>query len=332
MNRKAICITLLLVSLMIAAHVCSINTSAVSAETSGFIPETNQDLLPTVLDGCRSAVSAIKSGQGKVTAYASLRSNNGGILETETTYQVLFSGDKFKLAVDEKYLKNSPGEPLPSDRMLLEPGSLISRQVAYDAERTTTFMPQEHEATIGDRSTNSGQEAIDDGHNAAFVGHYGLLEIAKWVVGPSVYTRGTPKIVGRETLNGNDCVVVEFLLTGKDIVHTFWFWVDPAKGFTVPRIRSWAEGTGLREKILTGEVNTEMRQYADGNWGPARATVAQYRINPLSGEYYRNAQYVTTFDPNFQINVPVTDSELTLTLPSGTTVTNELLQETYTVP
>ena len=306
------------------------------AGASTFVPETNQDELSTLLEGCRSAVAAVHSGQGKAIYYQWSQTDTGGVRETETAYQVVFLGERFKLTAEEKFIKNLPAEPLPTDAVLISPGSTLTRQVAFDGEKVTRFTPQSNEATVGDRRTSFGRIGMQDFENRVSVIGDGLLNPETWTkLGPPHYIRSAPRIVGRENIEGDDCVVLEMTLTrqadpGQGIVHTFWFWVNPAKGFTVPRKCNWIKGGTYPEKTLLSETEVAVRQYADGLWGPAKETVTGHRLNSTSGEYFKDQYYVTTYDADLQINAPVSDSELTLTLPSGTTVTNELLQETYT--
>ena len=328
MNRKAVGLVALVALLLTITW----------AYPVGFVPESSQEALPTLLEGCRNAVAAVQSGEGKAIYYHWLQTDAGGVRETETAYQVVFLGERFKLTAEEKFIKNLPAEPPPTDAVLISPGSILTRQVAFDGEKVTRFTPQSNEATLGDKRTSFGRIGMQDFENrVSFIGD-GLLNPETWTkLGPPAYTRSMPRIVGRENIAGDDCVVLELTLTrqadpGQGIVHTFWFWVNPAKGFTVPRMRNWIKGGTYPEKTLLSETEVAVRQYADGLWGPAKETVTGYRLNSTSGEYFKAQYYVTTYDADFQINVPVSDSELTLTLPAGTTVTNELLQETYTVP
>ena len=322
--------------LMVVATVCFTHLAGAST----FVPLTDQEALPTLLDGCRNAVASVHSGQGKVAYYRWFQSPAGDIIETETAYQVTFSGDKFRLSVDEKYLKNLPTAPPPSEFMLFAPGTVRSRQVAYDGTKVTRYEPAKNAATIADIGSSAGRWGLQDYQGrVAFLGN-GLLEPDKWFwMGPPRFTRTAPKIVGRETVNGDDCYVLEVVFAratdpASHPVLTYWYWVDPNKGFTVVRRQSWVEGGPLYEqKALFSEQEVELRQYADGVWGPARVTHTEYsQIADSSGQHLKNFTSIATYDPDFLVNVAVDDAALRLALPSGTEVTDDSLQETYVAP
>lgn len=335
MNKRALLLVVVVALLAAVAYICPAGFGA-------FTAETNQETLPTLLDGCRNAVAAIQSGQGKVTVHQRFKTDDGGDLESEASYQVVFSGDKFAFSAEDKIIKNLPGAPVPSDVRITEPGAVSTRRVAYDGQRVVTFMPQENEAIIGDRSTDRGRNSdLDYRLFASFRGQ-GLVEPDNYpravMESRDIFTRAALQIVGREIVNGDECMVVEavyngvFPPNGDKATYTYWFWVDPTKGFTVPRIRHWIEGGIYKEKTLIAETTGQMRQYPGGVWGPASVAYRQYKLNRVSGEYYNDIQHEIAFAPDFQLNLPVEEAEFDLVLPSGTQVTNELLSETYTVP
>jgi len=62
-------------------------------------------------------------------------------------------------------------------------------------------------------------------------------------------------------------------------------------------------------------------------WGPAQFTLTDYGADGLA-----NKMTTLTYGADFQINVPISEDELTLKLPSGVSVYDEVLDATYTVP
>ena len=296
----------------------------------------SQDELSVVLEGCRQAAQAAQSGKGQVTVYHHAALEDGGVLEANATDTVAFSGLRFKLINEVKMLKNLPATPPSSRSVLVAPGSVRTEQFAYDGEKATAYSPAEGRATIGDANSAGGTLAAD-----TFVmvkpSLYTLFDLTNYGSVPPGLTREAPRIVGREAVNGDECIIVEVydhgVIEGSRSVESWQrFWVNTAKGCAVSRIRAWVRGDSYTEKTLRTEVDSDLRQYADGVWGPAKVTASMYGINQTTREYYKETAMVITYAEGFQLNVAVTDSELTLTLPSGTTVTNELLQETYTMP
>jgi hypothetical protein len=142
------------------------------------------------------------------------------------------------------------------------------------------------------------------------------------------------KVAGRETIAGDECIMVDVVTTmhvpklvGGTITQTARKWVNPQKGYTIVKEQAWSEGSVYGAKTLLAEINTTVRQYETGVWGPEEVTYQQY---DLKGEVTQ--KMVITYDSAFKLNVPISDGDLTLTLPSGTEVHNELIDAEYTVP
>ena len=300
-----------------------------------FVPEAGQEMLPTLLEGCRNAVSSVKSGKGRVTIYERYEREDERILETETSYNLWFSGERFRLSVSERILQCTFESALPPDQRRLSPGRVLRREVAYDGEKVTTLEVNEGTATVGEYKFQD--HGVQDYMSVQFAPSHVLCEVEKVGELPG-YTIGELRIVGREPVNGDECLVIE--LTRKPSegrktggLFTYWLWVSPGKGFTVPRTRCWVEGgVTYKEKTLISQDDAEeVRQYGDV-WGPAKVTLVEHRINGETGEYYKNGEETITYSPDFQVNVPLTGEELSLVLPPGTKVYNKLLDEWSVVP
>ena len=330
--RLKVCLLMAVVAAIVLSSLFLLhNVSSFAAES--------QDELSVLLEGCRQAAQAAQSGKGQVTVYQYHHHavlEEAGVLETNATRTVAFSGVRFKLIDEVKTLKNVPATPPPSGAVLVAPGSVRTEQFAYDGEKATAYSPAEGRAKIGDANSDVGTLAAD-----TFVvvkpSLYTLFDLTNYSPVPPGLTREAPRIVGREAVGGDECTIVEVydhgVIEGSRSVESWHrFWVNTAKGCAVSRIRSWVRGGIYTEKTLRTEVNSDLRQYGSGLWGPAKVTGSVYSINQTTREYYKELEQTVTYAEDFQLNVPVSDSELTLTLPSGTKVTNELLQETYTVP
>ncbi|NIM06668.1 MAG: hypothetical protein GTO55_09470 [Armatimonadetes bacterium] len=295
-----------------------------------------EDEISVVLEGCRNAAESVQSGKGQVTVYSRNFSEDGSVSESDATNTVAFSGNKFKTETTSKLLKNVRWTPLPTGTALVAPGTVRTEKVAYDGEKAVWYLLDTNQAFRGDESTNAGRHAFSNYMHVKVV-NYVLMDIGNFGnIGPGV-SREPPRIVGREVLNGSECIVVEVLdygptKSGGTSQNWFRFWVDPQKGFTVPQVQVWAQGGPYQEKTLLVDLEADVRQYTDSLWGPAKVTMSGYAMGRETGEYYKRYEIVTTYASDLQINVPISEEELTLTLPSGTKVTDELLEETYTVP
>jgi hypothetical protein len=126
------------------------------------------------------------------------------------------------------------------------------------------------------------------------------------------YADGSVRIVGREVLDGRECVVLEMTSP----ISRMRVWVDVERGYAVP-----GGAILLREEVV------ESRQYGEGLWGPAKFTRVEYRPDGTVEK-----KVYGTYDPEFKINVPISENDLRPTLPSGTKVCDGPEGPSYTVP
>lgn len=319
-----------------------------SGANSPFVPDTNQDKLPILIQGCANAVSSLEHGKGKVIVHSTYIGEDGNVTETESENDVTFFGSKFKISAHKTYLENEPREG-SDPKLLLAPGAVRSQQISCDGQRIILLkategalvggvkMKKMDEAVISDAGVGEGFSAVADiKRDIAVVGH-GVWDLAKmknvWRFLED-YTMSGPRIVGRETLDGDECFVVEVVYTAenRDDTKTVWLWIDPQKGHTVPLMRMWMQGGILKEKTLYQERTTKIRQYSDGVWGPAEGTFDEYVPNWKKGGVYKHWHCVTTYDPDFRFDLKPSDEDMSLKLPSGTRVFDENLDASYTAP
>lgn len=300
---------------------------------------SREDLLSIVQAGVDEAHSAVKSGKGDITVRLSRKKNTGGDLEIEKKYSIAFSGRKFRLSAQDRYVKNDPPDgyvPAGPRHRLVAPGEVRVTELAYDSETVTRLIPNEKLATIGDANSPVGTSELSK--YEMYVGILGLggrtaVLNAQY---PSLTSRIGPQVVGREYINGDECIIVErvdtlTLQNGEERKITLREWVNPGKGFTTPRIRVWWNDANS-QMVLQTAIDAELREYGNGLWGASKLTQTEYRIDPKTGQSYVSSQMVTTYDPDFQLNVPVQDADLTMSLPTGTRVYNEVLNTEYVVP
>lgn len=296
--------------------------------------ENDEDVLAALSEGCANAVSSIRSGNGHATTYFWTKGGDGGVLETEAKNDLKFDGDRFLLREEVKYLTvdPTPGKE-PSEA---PPPTMRNTTSSYDLEKVTILDQYDTDsptATICDPTGDRGRNQLNLYKVfARVVGHGVGYLVPRPEDLPPIIEVTSAKIVGRETINGDECIVVDVVMTmhlpEKDpIISTVRKWVNLDKGYTIVRTRTWHEGNVYSAKTLTSESSTTVRQYGDGVWGPDTYTSQNYDL-----EGAVRHKLVITYDPAFKLNVPVSDSELSLTLPSGTEVHNELIDAKYTVP
>lgn len=295
----------------------------------------DEDTMDVLLAGMRHAASSIRSGRGTVIEELSLKSKNGEALESKTSYTVVFLGDKFKISSEDKYRTSSAGViNHPEDQPSHE---AIRGVIAYDGERAIHYKPLERRASVGDVTSPTGRQAIALYNTRINMLWNGVYSIEAAAMLPKKYNvvSHKPTVIGRETVNGDDCILLELGSTtefptgpreGKGKV-----WVCPSKGFTVPRMQGYGFVGASDNMKLIFETNAEMRRYDSDLWGPAKAVRVQYGLD-ADGQYGQVLRQTIIYDTNFELNVPVNEDELKLTIPSGTEVFEELLDALYTVP
>lgn len=305
----------------------------------------DDDALQLIVTGTREAVYAIKSGKGNLTEHQWAWRSDGSAVEAETEYTVAFSGSAFKLVAHRTYIKNEPQVGLSEERkkLLFEPGEARDFAFAFDGQTAMLYEPSSEltgRAVKGskDSQTLVGNQLRSLSRLVSLNGH-GFYAIDAPMPDSSVQdlSDSGPVIKGREVLDGDECVIVErvqkFKLTdGEQAVRTFLYWVNPSKGYSIPKAQRWIEGGIYKEKTLIREELTAFRMYQGGLWGPARWTMTQYTLDTSSGKARKSHQIDIKYSSDFQLNPSLTQADLTLTLPSGTKVYDEDIDAQYTVP
>lgn len=285
------------------------------------------DLLPAMIQGCKDAVNAVKTGKGTVEVHAILYRYESGMqkaLETQETYTVAFERAKYRVSGEILYLKNELGEA----GHVYADGTKLAVNLACDGENLMSFEPSLGTGTVGPLTlpevrAKQGSLAVeatllfppnDMGRGA--IG-YGIQRIDLYPLYEGVTDKGL-KIARRERLDGHECIVVERVVEvsrpdGK-WVNTREYWIDPERGFAVPRLREWTEGGPLEKRSITLEINTELRDYGNGIWGPAKSSLEAWGWDG-KGVIRPEHRYQTTYESDFRLNVPVTADDLTLKLP-----------------
>jgi len=296
--------------------------------------ENANDLMATVLLGCRSAASAVSTSVGKVHLHEWYWRSNGELLETEAVYSVASSGDRFKVAAEVTYLRNDLTMP-GSDPGLraIPPQTVVKQELSYDGERVISYTPAQNRAVIADTDSSVGRDLRQIRLKVLSPG-LGVPTLAAASPLPD-YTRTGPYVLRREVVDGEECIVVEFVdarpdARGGEVKFYSTSWINPQRGFTLSRGESRAQGGPYGEGTLLAQAEVETRQCGGGLWGISEVEREQYALDS-SGRRYLQSRTITTFDPGYRLNAPVTKDMLTVKLPPGTKVHNELLDEQYTV-
>lgn len=295
--------------------------------------------IAVIAQGCRSAVDALRCGKGRLTEHRVQYRPGGGVLDVLTTYDVVFSGSQYKLSGTRTYLRNQPGPDEGANDLFVAPGTVIHEVFCNDGQEVSYYRPDKshaYKAALGSRSQATARQTfVSSLVSVAGRGVYIIDEPVPLSSPENVTDKGL-RVVRSENMGGNECVVVERSFTfplpsGETATRTFVYWVDTSRGFTVPKAQRWIQGGDYGTKTLISETSAELKEYSDGRWGPQKWQMVQYGRG-LGGVMAKVMEEHIEFDAGFQFNGDITGSDLAMTLPSGTFVTDESLDAVYEVP
>src|SRR5690606_20887068 len=130
---------------------------------------------------------------------------------------------------------------------------------------------------IGDAAANTRSRVSYSSHmheigvvGTAIPGN-GMIDLTKARIAGPASDGSSVSVIGREAVDGSECIIVEMVARSQDPVQAddiVQFWVDPNKGYVVPRVRWFAEGGRYVPRVMTEETNVQFKQYSDGIWFP----------------------------------------------------------------
>lgn len=269
---------------------------ALTALLPGMASESDEELLWRVKVGMFRRFTSIGTCKGSVHLVATRPVSEGATQEKpffERVQTVAFDGNRLRVSSE------------------VISGDALSYQGAFDGEKTAELTDDATGAGPTARITD-GLEGFTRGDFAIFVDPRSIGGLPWKNLGPD--TGGSVTLVGREALNGDNCVILEITSNPLDETDGAYtrtkVWVDLDKGFTVPKSYLWYVPSGEHAPILMREEVVELKDYGDGIWGPARYTRLVYEPDGTVEK-----RVTGTYDPEFKINVPISEADLRLTLP-----------------
>jgi len=274
---------------------------------------SDEELLEQVGVGISHRYNSITSCRGSVHLVRTRPLDEGAKLLGERVVTVAFDGKRLRMS----------GKVLSGDLAANFEG-------AFDRESTTEWLDMPGDELAA--RIYPGLDGVTSGEFSLFVDPRAIG--GGRFPGPDPDTGLSREIVEREVLDGRDCIVVE---------HTFPIpentagacmkvtqWVDVDRGFAVPKSLAWYASGSEADPILLQEDVVALKQYGDALWVPATFTRVVYRPD---GTFEK--RIIGTYGPDFQINVPISEDDLRLTLPSGMRVYDNregAPDEPYTTP
>ena len=293
--------------------------------------EEAEQLLAAVRSGCEAAASRVSTSAGQVRVNEWIWEPTGEVLETETVYDVASAGEKSKASVTTTYVANEG-----ASAGLNTPGTVQRWEIACDGEKVTSYYPDENRAEVSGLDSDAGRRLRATKARLMMPGH-GVPEAQlEQVKLPPGYEWNERRLLGREVVDGEECIVYEASHTapradGTEVTYYHRHWIDPNRGFTVSKSESGIRGGPYGEGFVLATGEAETRQYADALWGVREVRIEEHRLDD-SDKPYRMRYAVTTLADDYQLNGPVSEEMLTIQLPSGTKVYNTLIDAGYTVP
>jgi len=289
----------------------------------------DEQIIRQIEAGTKRAWAAVHNGRGTVTLYEWRRYPNGNTEELESGCEISFAGDRFKANYADTFARGaSPADPI-NQRAARFARRLLNRAYsnrdlhsgigAFDGKTWTEYR-RDHNDAVEARSSLYYPVRKWSRTVEPFRGAEPLQSNAsKHLPGGLVQTGGQIHVLGRERIDGRECIVVEqeraAIFRGSvrnRIIARFW--VCPALDYAVPRVQTWGRGRRTGQLTLWGDARTTFRQYSRGLWAPAREDTVQYDWT-TSGTWARRT--TVTYDPRFRLNVPAKSLDLKLRLPSG---------------
>ena len=292
-----------------------------------------QVLLNTLRTSCQAAASAIESGVGTVTVYETVWQENGKRRKTETTYGLVCRREKLKAEWEARILVDQWWIP---KRYKPNPVNVVSNaSAASNGKVATYYEPERKKAVVGDLSSGFPGKLLE---GVFTITHAPGHAIPASVFDPDAWSElaSPPHVLGRETVNGEECVVVqvtrERVLDKGAYTRTYKYWIDPTRGYSLVRFEDYLRIAPSEEPVLMTRADIETTPCENGLWKISYWQQDNYSINPNTDKRYLSSRSTIIYSDDYQLNASVTDDMLTINFPSGTSVYDELTDSEYTVP
>lgn len=299
----------------------------------------DDEMLPVVLEGTKNAVDSIKSAKGTITVCRCTvlaRGTPDKVHETRSVYRVALAGNKYRVSEETTVLISDEVPGLNPDKQ----GTVSRVEKAIDGTKIVVLTGKR--AEIGDTSVLFSLSQVEYLNTLEWIDRSGCNIPGNGLVSlkdlqtskSSAIADISFRITGRERIDGNECIVVERRARSVnrergDMIDVFW--VDPNKGFTIPRVRRFHEDGVSQQRTLYHEINVDIAQYKTGVWYPVKIVSDRYSTDE-TGIRYKSSSATVEYASGFEVNVPVSEAELSLELPSGTQVDDSILKASYVVP
>ena len=328
---------------LVAAAVVGLGIAARPVQTDGTLPfetVTDEDaaaLLASLRQGCDLAAAAVHSGVGTLTVHAWAWRPNGDKRETETTYSVASQGDRFKAVSETRYVEDEWAPAVSQTNTATAP-TARREEIAFNGETITFYEPDEGNAIIGDAaSPHLGKLLQSVRLYTRSPGHAVPVGVLDLKPASEACLPAEPRVLGRDLIDGEECVVCEASAqvrgtTSGSVTSISRYWINPARGYSLVKAETYMQQALSLPPDLLSSVEVDTVPAADTLWRISSWRQDVYAVDFQTSRPYLSLRSTASFADDYQLNAPVTEDMLTINLPSGTKVYNELIDAQYTVP
>lgn len=270
-------------------------TATVKAENPKFtIPENTSDeeTIRIIMDATKNRPETVKSFKGSVSV--SVWSYEEGVgKEHKTKLTTACNGNKVRMSCD-----GVDG---------------IKFESLYDGNKTTEWY-----------QTITGNPPVRIYKGFSGLSNSNFYQYFKPQPRGSTYLSSLTdfKLARREMFNGSTCIIFE--KQSQDDISRLW--VDIDRGFNVTKFEL-LQFSSKNELIGREEYVTELKQYGSDVWFPSRYSWTAYKADGTAKPFQ-----IATYDPDFKINVPVSEDDLKLNIPAGLDVDDKVQGKRYKTP
>ena len=263
----------------------------------GMASASDEELLKLLRLGMYYRFTTITSCKGSVHLVESRPVSESAVEKKDVSEKVLtvaFAGNRLRMS----------GKAIS--------GGAVNYQGAFDGEKTTEVIEDSIDGGPTARITD-GPTGFASGDFSVFVDPRSIGGYPLQSLGPD--TDGSMSIVGREVLDGDECIILEVIGDAPGPSGGYVkgrVWVDLDKGCAVPKHFWWSVPASEGAPAPIRQEVVELKKYGDALWGPARYTRVDYKPDGTVEK-----KVIGTYDPEFKINVPISEDDLKLTLPPG---------------
>jgi hypothetical protein len=260
---------------------------AVTVLLAGTASTSDEELVEQIRTGMYERYRAVTSCRGSVHLVTTHPMEEGEKLSIVQVVTVAFDGERLRMS----------GQ--------VHTGEAANFEGLYDGETTTEWLD------IAGARRYDGKKGVTRGMFSIFVDPRSIGAWPQTILHRQVGWDAA--IVDRTEVDGSECAVVEF----SSPITRVRVWVDMERGFAVHKLLVWYLPEA-GEAVLMRAEEVDLKQYAEGLWGAARYTRVDYRPDGTVEK-----KVYGTYDPGFEINVPISEEDLAFTLPPGMKVLDE---------